>query len=86
MALRRATNERVSLDTLMKEAYVRFKTDGFTTEEFRSLTSELAGKPMNEFFAKFVDGTAPLEHGPALEWMGLRWKSADAVRSMRGIR
>ena len=58
------------LDTLMKEAYVRFKTDGFTTEEFRALTSELAGKSMDDFFAKFVDGTAALEHEPALEWMG----------------
>ena len=80
MALRRATNERVSLDTLMKEAYGRFKINGFTTEEFRALTSELAGKSMDDFFAKFVDGTAALEHEPALEWMGLRWKSAEAAK------
>lgn len=75
MQLRRMTNERVSLDTLMKEAYVRFSKDGYTTQEFRALANELAGKPLDQFFAKFVDGTAALEHEPALTWMGLRWQS-----------
>ena len=42
MTLRQMTNERVSLDTLMKEAYVRFSKDGFTTQEFRALATELA--------------------------------------------
>ena len=75
MTLRRVTNERVSLDTLMTEAYTRFSKDGFTTQEFRDLTTELAGTSMEKFFAKYVDGTAPLEHEPALQWMGLRWKA-----------
>lgn len=77
MTLRNMTNERVSLDLLMKEAYSRFSKDGFTTQEFRALASELAGKSVDTFFARFVDGTEPLKHEPALGRMGLRWKSAE---------
>ena len=85
MTLRRETNERESLDSLMTEAYTRFSKDGFTTDEFRALTSEVAGKSMDSFFAKYVDGTEPLEHEPALQWMGLRWKQQDPPKSEEGF-
>ena len=84
MTLRRETNDRVSLDTLMKEAYTRYSKDGFTTREFRNLTAELVGKPMDWFFAKYVDGTDPLDHGPALGWMGLRWKAHEPIKTDEG--
>ena len=72
------------MDVLMREAYKRFSKDGFTTQEFRALASELTGRPLNDFFAKFVDGTAPLEYEPALSRMGLRWKSHDPVKHDEG--
>ena len=84
MTLRQMTNERVTLDTFMKEAYVRYSKDGFTTQEFRALATELAGKSLDTFFAKFVDGTAPLEHEPALSRMGLRWKAQEAEKPDEG--
>ena len=84
MTLREMTKDRVTLDVLMREAYKRFSKDGFTTQEFRALASELTGRPLNDFFAKFVDGTAPLEYEPALSRMGLRWKSHDPVKHDEG--
>ncbi|MBT6177158.1 MAG: M61 family metallopeptidase [Deltaproteobacteria bacterium] len=84
MTLRQMTNERVTLDTFMKEAYERYCKDGFTTQEFRALATELAGKSLDTFFAKFVDGTAPLEHEPALSRMGLRWKAQEAEKPDEG--
>ena len=75
MTLREMTSGRVSLDTLMNEAYTRFSQDGYSTDDFRALANELSGGSLDSFFAKFVDGTAPLEHEPALRWMGMRWKS-----------
>ena len=84
MTLRQMTNERVTVDTFMKEAYVRYSKDGFTTQEFRALATELAGKSLDTFFAKFVDGTAPLEHEPALSRMGLRWKAQEAEKPDEG--
>ena len=84
MTLREMTNGRVSLDTLMNEAYVRYSENGYTTEDFRALATELAGRSLDTFFAKFVDGTAPLEHALALNWMGLRWKSSKPPKHSEG--
>ena len=55
----------------MIEAYNRFSKDGFTTKEFRDLTSEVAGKPMDSFFAKYVDGTEALGDVPYRATTGL---------------
>lgn len=80
--IRRATQNRRSLDDVMRLAYQRYSGErGYTPEEFRGIASEVAGTSLDEFFARFVDGTDELDYGPALAFYGLRFvpESNDAT-------
>lgn len=70
-AIRDATRDRVSLDDVMRTAWVRFADDGYTEEGFRALASELAGVDLSPFFRAYVDGTVTPDLGPALRRLGL---------------
>lgn len=73
--IRIATQNRKSLDDLMRLAYRRYSGDrGFTPGEFRALANEVAGTPLDSFFERFVDGTEELDYQRALSFFGLRFK------------
>lgn len=72
--IRRATQNRRSLDDAMRLAYQRFSGErGYTPEDFRKVVAEVAGQPLDDFFARAVDGTEELDYGPALAFYGLRF-------------
>ncbi|MEM9491014.1 MAG: PDZ domain-containing protein, partial [Myxococcota bacterium] len=72
--IRRATLDRRSLDDVMRLAYERYSGErGFTTAEFRAVATEVAGRPLDDFFIQTVDTTEKLDYGPALEHYGLRF-------------
>ena len=72
--IRRHTQNRESLDALMRLAYERYSGDtGFVPEDIRRLASEVAGHDMNEFFDRYIDGTEELDYQPALQWYGLQF-------------
>ena len=67
-----------SLDDVMRTAFARYSgAKGFTTAEFKSVASEIAGVALDEFFRRTVESTEELDYGQALEWFGLRFKEPD---------
>lgn len=75
--IRKLTEGRKSLDTVMTEGMKRFAGDrGFTPQEFRELASELAGAELGEFFLQALERPEELDYTEALDYFGLRWKPA----------
>lgn len=74
--IRERTNGARSLDDVMRRAYERFSKDhGFSSEEFRTTASEVAGHDLGPFFAAVLEGTGELDYAPALAYYGLRFKA-----------
>lgn len=75
MEIRRRTADKRSLDDVMRAASAQFSgKKGFETEQFYALASKVAGVDLSDFFARYAAGTAELDYGPALAWLGLRFK------------
>jgi len=76
--IRRATDDRKSLDDLMRLAFQRYSGDhGFTPEQFKALAEEVAGVPLAAFFHETVETAGELNYDDALEWFGLRFRHAE---------
>lgn len=69
--IRRATAGRRSLDDVLRALWARFADQGYTEEDFRAVASEVAGVDLAPFFAAYVDGTAPVDLAPIVDWLGL---------------
>ena len=70
--IQRATAGDNSLDDVMRLAYERYSGErGYTPAQFRAVAEEVAGRPLDDFFATAVDGTGELDYAPALEYFGL---------------
>ena len=90
LLIRNWTRGQRSLDDVMRRAYDEFyvkspnasyylKGRGYTIEDFARITSEVAGRDMTDWFAKYVRGVEPLPYEDALSGVGLR-----LVKSPRG--
>lgn len=75
--LRRLSDGKKTLDDLLRAAYDRFATDGFEEQQFRALAEEIAGADLDGFFAAYVDGVEELDFTPALDYLGLRFKTVE---------
>jgi predicted metalloprotease with PDZ domain len=72
--IRRASGGRRSLDDVLRAAYERWSgARGYRPEELRQLAETIAGRELAGFWSRFVDGTAPLDYQPALDYYGLRF-------------
>jgi predicted metalloprotease with PDZ domain len=72
--IRRATNGARSLDDVMRLAHARYSgARGFTPEGFRSITSEVAGIDLGDWFRRALDTTEELEYSEALDLYGLQF-------------
>ena len=77
--IRRATSNRRSLDDVMRTAYGRFSgASGYTTAQWKALASEVAGRDLSSWFQRATESTEELDYTPALQWFGLRFKSAQS--------
>jgi predicted metalloprotease with PDZ domain len=73
--IQRASDGVRTLDDVMRTAYARYARDrGYTGPEFRALVSEVAGADLDPWISRAVDSTEELDYGPALEWLGLRFR------------
>lgn len=73
-----ATNDKKSLDDLMRLAFERFSGErGFTPEQFKATAQEVAGIPLADFFRATVETPGELDYQGALDWFGLRFKQPD---------
>lgn len=84
MELRRLTDNRVSLDTVMGELYRRFPLDGpgYTTRDVLMAIADLTGQDLRPFFEAYISGVEPLPLEDLLMVTGLKLqrdlKKADA--------
>jgi len=83
LLIRGWTKNQRSLDDVMRRAYDEFylkspnasyylKGRGYSIEDFARVVSEVAGRDMTDWFAKYVRGVEPLPYDEALAAAGLR--------------
>jgi predicted metalloprotease with PDZ domain len=76
--IRSATNDKKSLDDLLRLAFERFSGErGFTPEQFKATADEVAGVPLADFFHAAVETPGELDYNAALDWFGLRFKQPE---------
>jgi predicted metalloprotease with PDZ domain len=76
--IRRATRGRKGLEDVMRLAYERYSgVRGFTPDEFRATTEEVAQADLKGWFHRAVSSTEELDYQEALDWFGLRFGPAD---------
>jgi predicted metalloprotease with PDZ domain len=77
--IRRATNGSKSLDDVMRLAYRRYGgAHGFTPEQFRKASEDVARADLGAWFTRTVSSTEELEYDDALDWYGLRFVARDS--------
>lgn len=76
--IRRATDNKQSLDDVMRLAYKRYAGDvGYMEQQFLDACSEVAGVDLKEFFDKALFSTEELDYSEALDWFGLRFRADE---------
>src|SRR5262249_12011697 len=67
-------------DDMLRLAYTRYAGEhGFTREAFRALAQEVAGLDLSSWFVHALETTQELDYTEALDWFGLRFKTAPAA-------
>jgi predicted metalloprotease with PDZ domain len=85
--IRKATNGARSLDDVMRAAYQKFSgTRGYTPEEFRAVTEQVAGISLASFWNDAVEGTTELNYTDGLDTVGLRFRAPAPPPSDRPAR
>lgn len=91
LLIRGWTRGQRSLDDVMRRAYDEFyakspnssyylKGRGYSIEDFTRIVSEVAGRDMTEWFARYVRGVDPLPYTEALAAAGLRLVKSPAYQ------
>ena len=82
--IRRDTNGAKSLDDVMRYLYAEFykKNKNYAPEDFQKAAEIAAGKPLDEFFSKYVRGRDEIDYDSFLNALGLHLStvSADAAQ------
>jgi predicted metalloprotease with PDZ domain len=78
--IRKITNDRASLDDVMRLAYRRYGGErGFRPEEFVEVLSQVAGDDMSDFTHRLIGTTEELDYAEALDWFGVRFAEGWAL-------
>ncbi len=74
-----ATKGAKSLDDVMKAMYLQCKTlkRGYTDAEFKAMVEKISGKNFSDFWAKYVNGTAPADYKTYFGYAGINVKNAN---------
>lgn len=82
--IRDASDNGASLDqvmrTLYREAYLQGR--GFTNEQFWRAATAAAGRPLDDFYRRYIDGREPYPWTTVLPLAGIRFV-ADSIREPR---
>jgi predicted metalloprotease with PDZ domain len=83
LEIRQRTQNRVSLDDVMRTLYRRFPLSGpgYAVEDFEKVVNEIGGGDFREFFEKYVRGTAELDFTKDLAYAGLDAQETPALDS-----
>ncbi|MHC4811131.1 MAG: M61 family metallopeptidase [Planctomycetota bacterium] len=73
LEVRRLTEGRASLDTVMSRLFDRFPLNarGYTTADLKAILTEVTGADLSPFFERYVDGVEPLPLEEAVRALGL---------------
>ena len=75
--IRKLTNNAKSLDDVMRKMYADFANErGYTSNDFRVTTSEIAGADLTPWFKNVIDSTKELDYKEALTFYGLKFRKA----------
>ncbi|GLH71742.1 peptidase M61 [Geothrix limicola] len=75
--IRMASQDRRSLDDLMRLAFQRYGGEkGFTEAQFRATAEEVAGVDLRAWFRKHLASTEELDYSEALDCFGLRFATS----------
>jgi predicted metalloprotease with PDZ domain len=83
LEIRQRSNNKHSLDDVMRTLYQRFPLAdgrGYTDDDLQKVSEELAGSSLKTFFDNYVHGTAPLDWETALRYAGLDLRARNAER------
>ena len=83
MKIRSLTDNKKSLDDVMRKMFSKYSKKGFTSENFRSVASEVAGEKLDDWFTNAIDSTNELEYDRSLTFMGIRIPSAARAKGSR---
>jgi predicted metalloprotease with PDZ domain len=90
VTMRRLSDDRLCLDDLMRALWQRYgrSDSGVPERAIEGVVAELLGRPVDDFFADFVYGTAEL---PLADWfdafgVGLRLRAAESAEDLGGCR
>jgi predicted metalloprotease with PDZ domain len=76
--IRHVTGDKRTFDDAMRLAYKRFSGErGFTAEQFRATTEEIAGVDLKGWLRGALASTEELDYAEALDWYGLRFAPPD---------
>ena len=83
VTIRTASGGTKSLDDVMRYLYAEFAKKGknYSPEDFQKISEMMAGKPLDDFFAKYVRGTAEIDYDSIMSGIGV---SLDAAESSKG--
>jgi predicted metalloprotease with PDZ domain len=88
LLIRDATDNRKSLDDLMRELSDHFARPGrfyHDSADIRTEAERLAGRSLGDFFARYVAGTEELPYADLLARAGLVLKTAEGPRTHFGF-
>ena len=79
-----ATKGQKSLDDVMKAMYFQCKTlkRGYTDAEFKAMVEKVSGISFNDFWAKYVNGTEPVDYKKYFGYAGIDVKNVNEGRSV----
>jgi predicted metalloprotease with PDZ domain len=82
LEIRQRSNNRHSLDDVMRALYHRFPLTGkgYTVDDLQKISEEFAGSSLKSFFDGYVHGTAPLDWETTLRYAGLDLQALDSER------
>jgi predicted metalloprotease with PDZ domain len=83
LEIRQRSNNRHSLDDVMRTLYQRFPLaggHGYTVDDIQKVAGEFAGSSLKTFFDDYVHGTVPLDWESALRYAGLDLQARDSER------
>lgn len=79
-----ATKGAKSLDDVMKAMYFQCKSTGkgYTDAEFKAMVEKISGVSFTDFWAKYVDGTYPVEYSKYFAYAGIKVKDENEGKSV----
>jgi len=84
LEIAQATKGAKSLDDVMKAMYLQGKTlkRGYTDAEFKAMVEKISGISFTDFYAKYVNGTHPVEYQKYFGYAGIKVKNENEGTSI----